>query len=206
LSIYINILILFIICYLIGSIQSGILLGRFFYKLDIRKFGSESTGATNVNRVLGVKPGIIVLIIDIFKGLIPILIIKLFFDDNLLGIIGSCAIVLGHCYPLFHKFKGGKGVATGFGGVIVHIPAIAIVLIIALPIIIITKFVSLGAIVGATLSIFLIVLLVVTSLLEIEYLIIAFIIPSIILIKHYPNLIRLINKTENRISFNNDSK
>ena len=128
-----NILLLFIICYLLGSIQSGILLAKFFYKLDIRSFGSKSTGATNINRVLGVKPGIIVLIIDIFKGLIPILIIKLFLDDNLLGIIGSCAIVLGHCFPLFHKFKGGKCLATGFGGVIIHIPAIAIVLIIPLP-------------------------------------------------------------------------
>lgn len=203
---YITILILAIICYLLGSIQSGILLGKIFYKLDIRKFGSKSTGATNVNRVLGVKPGIIVLIIDIFKGFIPILIIKLFFDDNLLGIIGSCSIVIGHCYPLFHKFRGGKGVAAGFGCVIIHIPVIALVLLISLPIIIFTKFVSLGAIIGAFLSIILIFFLVIISLLENEYLILGFIIPSIIIIKHYPNFIRLINKTETKISFNHETK
>ncbi|MDG2100880.1 MAG: glycerol-3-phosphate 1-O-acyltransferase PlsY [Dehalococcoidia bacterium] len=205
-NIYINILILVIFCYLLGSIQSGILLGKIFYKLDIRKFGSKSTGATNVNRVLGVKPGIIVLIMDILKGFIPILIIKLLFDDNLLGILGSCSIVIGHCFPIFHKFRGGKGVAAGFGCVIIHIPAIALILIISLPIIVFTKFVSLGAIVGAFLSIVLIFSLVIISYLEYEYLILGFIIPTIIIFKHYPNFIRLINKTENKISFNNASK
>ena len=81
-----NNIIIIIICYLIGSVQNGILLGKIFYKLDIRNFGSKSTGATNVNRVLGVKPGIIVLILDILKGLIPILILRIFLDNEIIPI------------------------------------------------------------------------------------------------------------------------
>ena len=193
-----SILLIIIISYLIGSIQSGILIGKIIYKTDVRKFGSKSSGATNIQRTIGLKPGIIVLVLDIFKGFLPILFIEIFTEENIFGVMSCIFLVLGHCYPVFHKFKGGKGVATGFGSVVVLLPYIALGIPIALPIIYKTRYVSLGAILGCIISIFLIILFVALELLPSESLIILFV-PLLIIYKHKQNIIRLIQKKENKI-------
>jgi len=193
-----TILLIIIISYLIGSIQSGILIGKIIYKTDVRQFGSKSSGATNIQRTIGLKPGIFVLVLDIFKGFLPILFIEIFTEENIFGVMSCIFLVLGHCYPVFHKFKGGKGVATGFGSVVVLLPYIALGIPIALPIIYKTRYVSLGAILGCIISIFLIILFVALELLPSESLIILFV-PLLIIYKHKQNIIRLIQKKENKI-------
>ena len=193
-----SIVLIIIISYLIGSIQSGILIGKIIYKTDVRQFGSKSSGATNIQRTIGLKPGIFVLILDIFKGFLPILFIEIFTEENIFGVMSCIFLVLGHCYPVFHKFKGGKGVATGFGSVVVLLPYIALGIPIALPIIYKTRYVSLGAILGCIISIFLIILFVALELLPSEYLMILFV-PLLIIYKHKQNIIRLIQKKENKI-------
>ena len=193
-----TILLIIIISYLIGSIQSGILIGKIIYKTDVRQFGSKSSGATNIQRTIGLKPGIFVLILDIFKGFLPILFIEIFTEENIFGVMSCIFLVLGHCYPVFHKFKGGKGVATGFGSVVVLLPYIALGIPIALPIIYKTRYVSLGAILGCIISIFLIILFVALELLPSESLMILFV-PLLIIYKHKQNIIRLIQKKENKI-------
>ena len=193
-----SILLIIIISYLIGSIQSGILIGKIIYKTDVRQFGSKSSGATNIQRTIGLKPGIFVLVLDILKGLLPILFIKIFTEENIFGVMSCIFLVLGHCYPVFHKFKGGKGVATGFGSVVVLLPYIALGIPIALPIIYKTRYVSLGAILGCIISIFLIILFVALELLPSENLMILFV-PLLIIYKHKQNIIRLIQKKENKI-------
>ena len=193
-----SILFIIIISYLIGSIQSGILIGKIIYKTDVRQFGSKSSGATNIQRTIGLKPGIFVLVLDILKGFLPILFIEIFTEENILGVMSCIFLVLGHCYPVFHKFKGGKGVATGFGSVVVLLPYIALGIPIALPIIYKTRYVSLGAILGCIISIFLIILFVALELLPSEYLMILFV-PLLIIYKHKQNIIRLIQKKENKI-------
>ena len=193
-----SILLIIIISYLIGSIQSGILIGKIIYKTDVRQFGSKSSGATNIQRTIGLKPGIFVLILDILKGFLPILFIEIFTEENILGVMSCIFLVLGHCYPVFHKFKGGKGVATGFGSVVVLLPYIALGIPIALPIIYKTRYVSLGAILGCIISIFLIILFVALELLPSENLMILFV-PLLIIYKHKQNIIRLIQKKENKI-------
>ena len=193
-----SILLIIIISYLIGSIQSGILIGKIIYKTDVRQFGSKSSGATNIQRTIGLKPGIFVLVLDILKGFLPILFIEIFTEENIFGVMSCIFLVLGHCYPVFHKFKGGKGVATGFGSVVVLLPYIALGIPIALPIIYKTRYVSLGAILGCIISIFLIILFVALELLPSEYLIILFV-PLLIIYKHKQNIIRLIQKKENKI-------
>ena len=193
-----SILLIIIISYLIGSIQSGILIGKIIYKTDVRQFGSKSSGATNIQRTIGLKPGIFVLVLDILKGFLPILFIEIFTEENILGVMSCIFLVLGHCYPVFHKFKGGKGVATGFGSVVVLLPYIALGIPIALPIIYKTRYVSLGAILGCIISIFLIILFVALELLPSENLIILFV-PLLIIYKHKQNIIRLIQKKENKI-------
>ena len=193
-----SIVLIIIISYLIGSIQSGILIGKIIYKTDVRQFGSKSSGATNIQRTIGLKPGIFVLVLDILKGFLPILFIEIFTEENILGVMSCIFLVLGHCYPVFHKFKGGKGVATGFGSVVVLLPYIALGIPIALPIIYKTRYVSLGAILGCIISIFLIILFVALELLPSESLIILFV-PLLIIYKHKQNIIRLIQKKENKI-------
>ena len=193
-----TILLIIIISYLIGSIQSGILIGKIIYKTDVRQFGSKSSGATNIQRTIGLKPGIFVLVLDIFKGFLPILLIEIFTEQNIFGVMSCIFLVLGHCYPVFHKFKGGKGVATGFGSVVVLLPYIALGIPIALPIIYKTRYVSLGAILGCIISIFLIILFVALELLPSEYLMVLFV-PLLIIYKHKQNIIRLIQKKENKI-------
>ena len=193
-----TILLIIIISYLIGSIQSGILIGKIIYKTDVRQFGSKSSGATNIQRTIGLKPGIFVLVLDILKGFLPILFIEIFTEENILGVMSCIFLVLGHCYPVFHKFKGGKGVATGFGSVVVLLPYIALGIPIALPIIYKTRYVSLGAILGCIISIFLIILFVALELLPSESLMILFV-PLLIIYKHKQNIIRLIQKKENKI-------
>ena len=193
-----SILLIIIISYLIGSIQSGILIGKIIYKTDVRQFGSKSSGATNIQRTIGLKPGIFVLVLDILKGFLPILFIEIFTEENILGVMSCIFLVLGLCYPVFHKFKGGKGVATGFGSVVVLLPYIALGIPIALPIIYKTRYVSLGAILGCIISIFLIILFVALELLPSENLMILFV-PLLIIYKHKQNIIRLIQKKENKI-------
>ena len=193
-----TILLIIIISYLIGSIQSGILIGKIIYKTDVRQFGSKSSGATNIQRTIGLKPGIFVLVLDILKGFLPILFIEIFTEENIFGVMSCIFLVLGHCYPVFHKFKGGKGVATGFGSVVVLLPYIALGIPIALPIIYKTRYVSLGAILGCIISIFLIILFVALEVSPSEYLMILFV-PLLIIYKHKQNIIRLIQKKENKI-------
>ena len=193
-----SILLIIIISYLIGSIQSGILIGKIIYKTDVRQFGSKSSGATNIQRTIGLKPGIFVLVLDILKGFLPILFIEIFTEENIFGVMSCIFLVLGHCYPVFHKFKGGKGVATGFGSVVVLLPYIALGIPIALPIIYKTRYVSIGAILGCIISIFLIILFVALELLPSENLMILFV-PLLIIYKHKHNIIRLIQKKENKI-------
>ena len=193
-----SILLILIISYLIGSIQSGILIGKIIYKTDVRQFGSKSSGATNIQRTIGLKPGIFVLVLDILKGFLPILFIEIFTEENILGVMSCIFLVLGHCYPVFYKFKGGKGVATGFGSVVVLLPYIALGIPIALPIIYKTRYVSLRAILGCIISIFLIILFVALELLPSENLMILFV-PLLIIYKHKQNIIRLIQKKENKI-------
>jgi len=174
------------------------MISKIFYKVDVRELGSKNSGATNVHRTIGLKPGIIVLILDILKGFIPILFLKLFFDEDIYGILGCIFLVLGHCYPLYHRFNGGKGVATGFGSVIVLVPYVFLGLPIAIPIIYKTRFVSLGSIIGCLVSIVLILILVLSGMLSFEYLLLISI-PIMIIYKHKTNIVRLLNKQENKL-------
>ena len=195
---FILVLFLSLICFLVGSLQTGTMISKIFYKVDVRELGSKNSGATNVHRTIGLKPGIIVLILDILKGFIPILFLKLFFDEDIYGILGCIFLVLGHCYPLYHRFNGGKGVATGFGSVIVLVPYVFLGLPIAIPIIYKTRFVSLGSIIGCLVSIVLILILVLSGMLSFEYLFLISI-PIMIIYKHKTNIVRLLNKQENKL-------
>lgn len=135
--------------YLFGSIPSGYLLFRLKNKGDIRHYGSQSIGATNVLRTTGWKLAIPVAILDILKGFFPAFLgLKLFEDSRLALVFGFCAVV-GHCYPIYLRFKGGKGVATTVG-VYAAIAFVPLLLMMAVFVCVtaITRYVSLGSILG----------------------------------------------------------
>lgn len=145
-------LILIILAYILGSIPTSIWIGKFFYGIDIREHGSGNAGATNTFRVLGKKPGIIVLIIDILKGSAAVSLAYWFeevlpaneFIDIEIGL--SIACVFGHIFPVFAGFRGGKGVATLLGSTIIITPiSCALALVVFLIILFSTRYVSLSS-------------------------------------------------------------
>ena len=127
---FIPILLSCLVAYLIGAIPTSVWTGKLLYNIDIREHGSGNAGATNVMRVLGVKVGIPVLIFDIFKGWAAVQVIHLFplsdprteFLMNIRIVLGICAVI-GHIYPVYADFRGGKGVATIFGVLLALHPA-----------------------------------------------------------------------------------
>ncbi|MDO9512004.1 MAG: glycerol-3-phosphate 1-O-acyltransferase PlsY [Bacteroidales bacterium] len=125
-----------ILAYLIGSISTAVWVGRVFYKIDIREHGSKNAGATNVLRILGAKAGIPVLLFDAFKGWLAVWLSQYFIADliNPISIEGyrigmGCAAVVGHIFPIFTGFKGGKGVATILGASLALYPIPSLVTI-----------------------------------------------------------------------------
>lgn len=137
------------ISYLLGSIPFGYLLFRLKNKGDIRDYGSQSIGATNVLRTTGWKLAVPVAVLDILKGFLPAFLgLQLFEDSRWALVFGFCAIV-GHCYPIFLRFRGGKGVATT-AGVFAAIGFIPLLLMLAVFVFVtaITRYVSLGSLLG----------------------------------------------------------
>ncbi|MCX7744804.1 MAG: glycerol-3-phosphate 1-O-acyltransferase PlsY [Flavobacteriales bacterium] len=151
-----------LLAYLIGAISSSIWLGKVFFKKDVRTIGSGNAGATNTFRVFGKAAGIIVLLIDIGKGtlavLLPVIFTRIFsldlipriaFLDNYQLLLGLGA-ALGHIYPIYEKFKGGKGVATLFGVILGIDPAIAGICVATFMLVfVITRKVSAGSLVAS---------------------------------------------------------
>ncbi|NDF61178.1 MAG: glycerol-3-phosphate 1-O-acyltransferase, partial [Crocinitomicaceae bacterium] len=147
-------LIIGVVGYLLGSIPTAVWVGKRFYGVDVREHGSKNAGATNTFRVLGKKPGKIVLIIDVLKGLLAVLTPQLMYPELSyesiiqLKIIAAITVILGHVFPLFAGFKGGKGVATALGVIIaIHPLAACICLGIFLAVFLTFNYVSLGAII-----------------------------------------------------------
>ncbi|HHU63830.1 MAG TPA: glycerol-3-phosphate 1-O-acyltransferase PlsY [Clostridiales bacterium] len=138
--------ILAIAFYCFGCISTGYIVGKMQSNIDVRKHGSGSAGATNVFRVLGTKAGIITFISDFAKGAVASL-VGLWLGGVTGGIVCSIAVVLGHNWPLFLKFKGGKGIATTTGTIIVLNPVVGIILLgFGIVVIALTRYVSLGSI------------------------------------------------------------
>lgn len=146
-----------LIAYVCGSIPTSVWWGRAFFGIDIREHGSRNAGATNTFRVLGWRAGIPVLLIDIAKGFVPVRVLPNFSglevdspDWMWLRVGLVLAAVIGHLYPVFAGFKGGKGVATSFGGVLAVHPGAAVICVGVFALIFsLTRYVSLGSLCAA---------------------------------------------------------
>lgn len=196
------------VAYLLGSIPTSIWIGKFFYNIDVREFGSGNAGATNTFRVLGKKAGIPVLIIDILKGTAAVSLSFLsgfhtgttFFTNFQIGL--GIAALIGHIFPLFAGFRGGKGVATILGVVICITPiSCSLALLVFLIVLFTTRYVSLGSIM-AGISYPLILNLGMHNT-DVVLVVFSILTAILLVITHRKNIIRLVNKQESRVQLYN---
>jgi len=146
---------LFLFAYLIGSFPTALIIGKVFYGIDIRKYGSFNPGATNSLRVLGKTAGIVVLLFDVGKGALAAA-LPFFFETDIDPLYSGLVAVIGHCFPIFAGFRGGKAIATTAGALLIASPLMLLVSYITFFLVIfITKYVFLGSIsVGITLLLY----------------------------------------------------
>ena len=194
-----SILIVIVAGYLLGSISTGVVLSRLFAKTDIRSQGSGNAGTTNMLRVLGRKMALLTFIGDMLKGIIAVFIGKWLIGSELGGLLGVVGAVLGHYYPLYFGFKGGKGIATSFGSLLFVFPVQALLAFaVFLILVAVTHYVSVGSIAAA---ITLPLLIVITRFQEPTLWIITVCIGASVVWRHRANIKRLMNHTENKLDF-----
>ncbi len=195
-EILIKIILILIASYLIGSIPNGYIIAKKFYGIDITQYGSGNIGATNIHRVLGTKPALIVLILDLAKGGIAILLGRYATNSYFIMMLSGVAAIIGHDYSIFMPhFKGGKGVAATYGvAAFINFPAALLAFLVFIGIVWKTKYVSLGSILSVlSFPLFLFLLgenktVVLLSL----------IFPLLIIFSHRENIKRLLNGTERK--------
>jgi glycerol-3-phosphate acyltransferase PlsY len=185
-----------IAAYLIGAIPTGVVLTRLFGGTDIRNSGSGNIGATNVYRVAGKKLGVLTLLGDALKGAVPVLIaMKLLgLGDAQVGAVAAAAFI-GHCYPVYLRFKGGKGVATALGIFLVLSPLAVLGAFIIFALLLWKwRYVSLGSITAAAA----IPLLVYLNSGSLSLIATTLFISLVVIVRHHQNIQRLLNGSENR--------
>lgn len=193
--------------YLLGSIPFGIIISRLFKGIDVREYGSKNIGFTNVFRVVGVLPAVIVLILDVGKGVVSVLLISQIaisqapLSPTLVRIAAGMFVILGHIFPIFANFKGGKGVATAAGVLLALVPSeFILVLIIFVLVVSFTRYISLGSLVS---SLFLPLILAfekyyLKKAIPIELIVVSLILCFLIFYTHRQNIKRLLAGTENK--------
>ncbi|MDU3707900.1 MAG: glycerol-3-phosphate 1-O-acyltransferase PlsY [Staphylococcus lugdunensis] len=199
------IVLMLLLSYLIGAFPSGYVVGKLFFKKDIRQFGSGNTGATNSFRVLGKPAGFLVTFLDIFKGFITVFFpiwLPVYADGPLStffthGLIVGLFAILGHVYPVYLKFKGGKAVATSAGVVLGVNPILLLILALIFFIILyLSKFVSLSSIIAA-------ISCVVGAFVIHDYVLlgVSLLVSVILIVRHRSNIIRIVKGEEPKIKW-----
>ncbi|WJH34213.1 glycerol-3-phosphate 1-O-acyltransferase PlsY [Paenibacillus sp. CC-CFT747] len=186
-----------IISYLLGSVSFSFLAGKLLKGIDIRQHGSGNAGATNTLRILGKGPAIAVLVLDVAKGVAAVILGRWLGDGNLwIPILCGLAVIIGHNWPVFFGFRGGKGIATAIGvlATLSFLPALFAGLI-AILLIVITRYVSLGSLVFTALTpVFLVIMG-----RERELLWASLIIAVFAYVRHRSNIKKLIARQENKL-------
>lgn len=198
-----NTVILFVLAYLIGSIPSGLIIGKVFYNTDIREHGSGNLGATNTFRTLGVKAGIVVMVADILKGTLATGLADIFsyfqisLEWSISPLIIGAVAAFGHMYPIFANFRGGKAVATSGGVILYYEPVLFIILILIFIITLyLSKYVSLSSMVAGVVAI-------IYSLFtrDIPLIVIVLLLSGFIFYRHRANIKRIKDKTEPKVKW-----
>jgi len=199
--------VLIVLAYLIGSIPTAVWISKYFFEIDIRDYGSGNAGATNTFRVLGSRWGTIVMIVDVLKGIIAtsLYIVVAFYttdthsDDRTKLMVGlGLAAVIGHIFPIWAGFRGGKGVATLLGMILAIQPAVAgCCLLVFLSVLYLTRFVSLSSILAGIA--FAVLILFIFDDNVTLYRIFSVLVALMVILTHQKNINRLINGTESKV-------
>jgi glycerol-3-phosphate acyltransferase PlsY len=188
--------------YLIGSIPSGLIIGK-LRRVDIREYGSGNIGTTNVLRTLGARYGALVLIADVFKGVIAVLLARYIIGSPMSEMAAGFAAVAGHDWSLFLKFKGGRGVATSLGGLLpmaMWAPLAAVAgVVIFIAIIALTRYVSLASIMGSLSAVVAMAVFMGMDRVPWEYLVYIGGVVALIIFQHRDNISRLRSGTESKL-------
>lgn len=213
-------LLVLITAYLLGSIPFGLIISKHRAKVDIRQYGSGKTGATNVWRTMGMKFAILVAVLDLLKGVLAVTIAGLAFRHDellmvgdfiygtlLIQVLAALAAVAGHNWPIFYKFKGGRGVATFFGGLAALYPPAALfggeVLILSAGL---TRYASLGSIVGIVCAAIILIPLTLYHGFPVEYLGYTGVGGAVVVAMHKDNIVRLIKGKERKLGEKADKR
>ena len=189
------------IAYLIGSIPFGLLAGKLVAKVDIREYGSGKIGMTNVLRTAGITTAAVVLLLDMGKTVAGVVIARLLFDSGGVEAAAALAVIFGHNWPVFIGFRGGRGTASGWGGLLILSPIAGVIAtVVGVLLVGMTRYVSLGSIAAAALgSAVLIVLAVFYDPVPLVYSWYGIIGGTLIVVRHRDNIQRLLNGTERKI-------
>ena len=197
-----------IIAYLIGSVNFSVIISKKMAGFDVREKGSGNAGSTNVLRTVGKKAAVLTLICDVLKGVVAVLIATLVgkiwkdLDGALLVQLAGIFVIIGHTFPIFFKFKGGKGVATSLGVLLITNWQIGLIcLVFALVLMALTQMVSVGSIGAAILYPVLTIFITQNYIVTGNYIISSIIIAVLVVFNHRSNVKRLLSGTENRINF-----
>ena len=186
--------------YLLGSISWGLIVGKMTRGVDVREHGSGATGMSNVLRTVGPRLAVLVLVLDVSKGVIGVLLARLVIGAPVAEALAGFLVILGHNWPVFSGFKGGRGVTTGVGGLAVMSPvAAAIALGVFVSAIAASRYVSLGSVLAATTALLTMPIMVATNQADSAYLIYTSAGCLLILWRHVGNIQRLMQGTERRL-------
>ena len=185
-----------ILAYLIGSIPSGLILGKLFWHKDLREHGSHNIGATNAWRTLGKGAGIAVFIADSLKGQAGVAVGLVLVGTPLAAVLGGLFAIIGHSFSIYLRFHGGKGVATSLGVLTMLMGNVTlIVFAVWFAIVYTTRYVSLGSVVAG----FLTPILAALFAYPMEYILFTVIAAILVIVRHRESIVRLMNGTENKI-------
>lgn len=185
-----------ILSYLLGAVPNGLLFGRLLWHTDLRRYGSHNIGATNAWRTLGRFPGTLIFFLDFLKGAIGVCLGSFLDGSNTAMVLAGLCTIIGHSWPIYLGFRGGKGVATGLGVIAMLMPAVTVfVFLVWLLIVVLTRYVSLGSVVAAAL----VPLAALLTGAPAVYVWFSLLAAMFVIVRHRENIKRLRAGTENRI-------
>ena len=197
-------IVLLILAYLLGSIPSGLWIGQAFFNINLREHGSGNTGTTNTFRILGKKAGMVTFAIDFFKGTLATLLPLIFHVQGVSPIVFGLLAVIGHTFPIFAKFKGGKAVATSAGVIFGFAPLFCLYLaVVFFGTLYLGSMISLSSVTAALAAVLGVILFPLIGFLlpsyDLLFVAIILALAGLIIIRHKDNINRIQNKTENLV-------
>ncbi|MFQ5827380.1 MAG: glycerol-3-phosphate 1-O-acyltransferase PlsY [Dehalococcoidia bacterium] len=182
----------FLLAYLLGAIPFGVIIGRLFGGVDIREYGSGKMGATNVMRTAGICPGIVVFLTDLAKAVGAVLLARLILGTEVAAVGAALAAIAGHDWPVYLKFRGGRGVTTSLGGLLaLSWPLALLAFGLGVVVIALFRYVSLGSMVGSVGLALIVLVLVALGWPHVELLVYTALVAAAIVIQHRDNIARL---------------